>query len=113
MMRVFWIQSSQVLVKRLHLSLLRHMLAQIRLDEAGSLAMPDATIHTIGEVLEFRGEVLYRVSLPNGKEIHAHLSKELKEGNAQFEVGQRLLLEMTPYDFDGARILGLAAMQPD
>ncbi len=70
--------------------------------------MPDATIHTTGGVLESRSDVLYRVSLPNGKEILAHLGKELREGGASYEVGQSLLLEMTPYDFDGARILGLA-----
>ena len=69
--------------------------------------MPDATIHTTGEVLEAKGPVLYRVSLPNGKEILAHLGKELREDGANFEIGQSLLLEMTPYDFDGARILGL------
>ena len=73
-----------------------------------NLSMPDATIHTTGEVLEAKGPVLYRVSLPNGKEILAHLGKKLKEGGATFEVGQSLLLEMTPYDFDGARIIGLA-----
>ena len=70
--------------------------------------MPDATIHTTGEILEIRSEVLYRVSLPNGKEILAHLGKELKEAGATFEAGQSLLLEMTPFDFDGARIIGLA-----
>ena len=70
--------------------------------------MPDATIHTTGEVLEAKGPVLYRVSLPNGKEILAHLGKELKAAGTTFETGQSLLLEMTPFDFDGARILGLA-----
>lgn len=68
--------------------------------------MPDATIHTAAEVLEARSEVLYRVSLPNGKEILAHLSKELRERAASFALGDRLLVEMTPYDFDGGRILG-------
>ena len=70
--------------------------------------MPDATIHTTGEVLEIRSEVLYRVSLPNGKEILAHLGKELKECGTTYALGQSLLLEMTPYDFDGARIIGEA-----
>lgn len=68
--------------------------------------MPDATIHTAAEVLEVRSEVLYRVSLPNGKEILAHLSKELRERATSFAIGDRLLVEMTPYDFDGGRILG-------
>jgi translation initiation factor IF-1 len=70
--------------------------------------MPDATIHTLGRVLENRSPVLYRVSLPNGKIILAHLSKRLADENACFGVGDELRLELTPYDFDTARILGLA-----
>jgi translation initiation factor IF-1 len=68
--------------------------------------MPDATIHTCGKVLEHAGPVLYRVSLPNGKVILAHLSKRLADENAAFAAGDSLLLEFTPYDFDTARILG-------
>ena len=71
--------------------------------------MPDATIHTLGRVLENPGSVLYRVSLPNGKIILAHLSKSLADENATFSKGDQLLLELTPYDFDTARILGPAA----
>lgn len=70
--------------------------------------MPDATIHTLGRVLETRGPVLYRVSLPNGKVILAHLSKSLAEAGAVFSADDQLLLELTPYDFDTARILGRA-----
>ncbi len=68
--------------------------------------MPDASIHTCGKVLEQAGPVLYRVSLPNGKVILAHLSKRLTDENAAFAVDDSLLLEFTPYDFDTARILG-------
>ncbi len=68
--------------------------------------MPDASIHTHGMVQDRPGNVLYRVALPNGKSILAHLSKPLAEGHAVFEAGDRLLLELTPYDFDTARILG-------
>lgn len=69
--------------------------------------MPDATIHTLGRVLENPAPVLYRVSLPNGKIILAHLSKRLADENAVFSSDDRVLLELTPYDFDTARILGL------
>jgi translation initiation factor IF-1 len=68
--------------------------------------MPDATIHTLGRVMELAGPVLYRVSLPNGKTILAHLSKPLADQGAVFSPNQELLLELTPYDFDTARILG-------
>jgi translation initiation factor IF-1 len=70
--------------------------------------MPDATIHTHGTILENRGPVLYRVSLPNGKIILAHLSKPLTDAKASFAVQDRVLLEFTPYDFDTARILAAA-----
>lgn len=70
--------------------------------------MPDATIHTIGPILENLNPVLYRVSLPNGKKILAHLSKPLTEADAVFEAGQEVILELTPFDFEQARILGLA-----
>ncbi|MCX6878306.1 MAG: translation initiation factor IF-1 [Verrucomicrobia bacterium] len=68
--------------------------------------MPDATLHTTGPVLERLGPVLYRTELPNGKIILAHLSKRLAEAGTRFEPGQRVVLELTPYDFDQARILG-------
>jgi translation initiation factor IF-1 len=70
--------------------------------------MPDATIHTVGKVLQNLAPVLYRVELPNGKIIMAHLSKPLTLDHAVFAIGDRLILELTPYDFDNARILGLA-----
>lgn len=71
-------------------------------------AMPDAAIRTIGTILEKRNPVLYRVELPNGKEILAHLSKPLTDAKAEFADGVRVLLEMTAFDFDQARILGAA-----
>jgi translation initiation factor IF-1 len=69
--------------------------------------MPDATIHTIGNVLEKLGPILYRVELPNGKLIMAHLSKPLTMARAEFSAPDRVVLELTPYDFDQARILRL------
>ena len=70
--------------------------------------MPDATIHTVGKILKNLAPVLYRVELPNGKIIMAHLSKPLTIAHAVFAIDDRVILELTPYDFDNARILGLA-----
>lgn len=72
--------------------------------------MPDATIHTRARILAHTGPVLYRVSLPNGKIILAHLSKRLADEQAAFAVGDMLLLELTPYDFETARIIGAASL---
>ena len=70
-------------------------------------AMPDATIHTIGKILLKLAPILYRVELPNGKIIMAHLSKPLTVAKAEFSNDDRVRLELTPFDFDNARILGL------
>jgi len=70
--------------------------------------MPDATIHAVGTILENLNPVLYRVTLPNGKPILAHLSKPLTAAKAVFSIDERVVLELTPYDFDNARILGEA-----
>jgi translation initiation factor IF-1 len=72
------------------------------------IPMSDATIHAVGKVMENLNPILYRVALPNGKVILAHLSKPLTEAKRVFSIDERIVLELTAYDFDQARILGLA-----
>ena len=67
--------------------------------------MPDDPIHTVGRVLENPGPAIYRVALPNGKVVLAHVSKRVADAQTRFAVDDRVLLEFTPYDFDTARIL--------
>jgi translation initiation factor IF-1 len=69
-------------------------------------AMPEAAIETTGTVLERKGEILYRIELMNGKVVLGHLSKQLTDAGTEFPDGAAVQLEMTPYDFDQARILG-------
>lgn len=70
--------------------------------------MSDAAIHALGLIRERVRDELYWAELPNGKRVLAHLSKPLADQGARFEEGQALILEMTPYDFDTARILRMA-----
>ncbi|MEI6654463.1 MAG: hypothetical protein WCP45_06820 [Verrucomicrobiota bacterium] len=49
--------------------------------------------------------MLYRTALPNGKIILAHLSKRLVVAGTVFEPGQRVVMELTAYDFEQARLL--------
>ncbi|MBK1883285.1 hypothetical protein JIN85_12735 [Luteolibacter pohnpeiensis] len=74
--------------------------------------MPDATIHAVALLTEVLGPILYRAELPNGKRIMAHLSKPLTDAKAEFSIGQRVVVELTPFDFDSARILRLEDSQP-
>jgi translation initiation factor IF-1 len=70
--------------------------------------MPDAAIHANVRILEKLGPVLYRGELPNGKVILAHLSKALADAGREFAPESRVIVELTPYDFDQGRILRLA-----
>ncbi len=50
---------------------------------------------------------LFEVRLPNGKISLGHLSKDLKESGTSPVVGGKVELELTPFDFDSARIASL------
>ena len=64
---------------------------------------PEPPITTEGEIVECLDERSYRAALPNGKIVHAHLSKRLDQAPI-FCVGDKVPLELTPYDFSRARI---------
>lgn len=67
--------------------------------------MPDPTIHASAKLISRLGEILYRAELPNGKVIMAHLSKPLTDEKAVFEEGEEVVVELTAFDFDSARII--------
>lgn len=49
-----------------------------------------------------------QVLLPNGKHTLGHLSRELREENPTLRTGMKVQLEMTPFDFDKARIVSIS-----
>jgi translation initiation factor IF-1 len=74
--------------------------------------MTDPPITASGLLLEQIGPILYRATLPNGKPVLAHLSKPLTDAGVSFAPGTQVHLELTPYDFDIARITG-TTMAPE
>ncbi len=63
------------------------------------------------EVLEFEGVVTellpnatFRVKLDNGHEILAHTSGRMRKNRIRVLAGDRVLVEMTPYDLSRGRI---------
>ncbi|MFD0894826.1 hypothetical protein KBB96_04585 [Luteolibacter ambystomatis] len=68
----------------------------------------DPPVRTIATIEKPVGPNLYHAALPNGKIVIAHLSKPLLEEQTTFEAGQQVHVELTPYDFDTARIMRLA-----
>ena len=70
--------------------------------------VPSEPIITTGEVLLVYSDRAYEVSLPNGKKVIAHLAKALEAQKAEIVPGAKVTLEMTPFDFEKARIAEIA-----
>ena len=63
------------------------------------------------EIIEFEGEVidtlpntLFKVRLENGHEIIAHISGKMRKHYIRILTGDKVKVEMTPYDLSKGRI---------
>ena len=63
------------------------------------------------EIIEFEGEVidtlpntLFKVRLENGHEIIAHISGKMRKHYSRILTGDKVKVEMTPYDLSKGRI---------
>lgn len=64
-----------------------------------------------GEVLEIEGTVkavmkgtTFRVQLDNGHEVLAHISGKMRKNFIRLNVGDRVKMDMSPYDLSKGRI---------
>lgn len=69
--------------------------------------MPTEPIITKGEVLKIFSDRAYQVALPNGKKVVAHPAKNMLARKQEIIPGAIVRLEMTPFDFEKARIADL------
>ena len=65
------------------------------------------------EVLEFEGQVaellpnaMFRVQLDNDHEVLAHTSGKMRKNRIRVLAGDKVLVEMTPYDLTSCRRSG-------
>lgn len=61
-------------------------------------------IEVVGRVIEVLPNTLCRVELPNGHHILAHRSSKMRMGFVRIETGDRVTVEMSPYDMSKGRI---------
>jgi translation initiation factor IF-1 len=61
-------------------------------------------IETEGAVSELLPNAMYRVLLDNGHEVLAHSAGKLRRRHIRILVGDRVSVEMTPYDMTKGRI---------
>lgn len=62
-------------------------------------------IEVEGEVLECLPNTLFRVKLPNGRITLCHLSGKMRLNFIRIMPGDKVRLEMTPYDATKGRII--------
>ena len=61
-------------------------------------------IELIGCVSQVLPGTMFRVTLPNGHEVLAHISGKMRKNFIRISVGDRVKVEMSPYDLGKARI---------
>ncbi len=67
------------------------------------MAKKDA-IEVEGRVVELLPNTMFRVELPNGHRVLAHISGKMRLHFIRILPGDKILLEMSPYDLTKARI---------
>lgn len=58
-----------------------------------------------GEVLESLPSSMFRVKLPNGHVILCHISGRIRKHYIRILTGDRVIVEMSPYDLTKGRIV--------
>ncbi len=58
-----------------------------------------------GKVVETLPNAVFRVQLENGHEVMAHISGKIRMNFIRILPGDRVLLELSPYDLSRGRIL--------
>jgi len=61
-------------------------------------------IELTGAVTQVLPGTMFRVALPNGHEVLAHISGKMRKHFIRISVGDFVRLEMSPYDVNRARI---------
>lgn len=65
----------------------------------------DDVIQMEGRVLENLPSTTFKVELENGHKVHAHISGKMRKNYIKILPGDRVTVEMTPYDLSKARIV--------
>ena len=61
-------------------------------------------IELVGTVSQVLPGTMFRVALPNKHEVLAHISGKMRKNFIRISVGDRVNIQMSPYDLNKARI---------
>jgi translation initiation factor IF-1 len=65
----------------------------------------EQSIELEGTILAVLAGTMFRVELDNKHQVLAHISGKMRKRFIRLTVGDRVKLEMSPYDLDKARIV--------
>jgi translation initiation factor IF-1 len=61
-------------------------------------------IELVGTVTQVLPGTMFRVALPNGHEVLGHISGKMRKNFIRISVGDKVKVQMSPYDLGKARI---------
>lgn len=67
--------------------------------------MAEQVIETEGRIVAVLAGTMFRVELDNKHQVLAHISGKMRKRFIRLTNGDRVKLEMSPYDLDKARIV--------
>lgn len=65
----------------------------------------EETVQMEGEVVDLLPNMTFKVKLDNGLEVLAHLCGKMRMRNIRVLVGDKVTLELSPYDLSKGRIV--------
>ncbi len=65
----------------------------------------EETLQMEGEVIDLLPNMTFKVKLGNGLEVLAHLCGKMRMRNIRVLVGDKVTLELSPYDLSKGRIV--------
>jgi translation initiation factor IF-1 len=68
------------------------------------LVAKEDPIELTGSVTQVLPGTMFRVALPNGHEVLAHISGKMRKHFIRISVGDKVNVQMSPYDLGKARI---------
>ena len=84
-----------------HATVIRLLFSNLRTENYGS----DDAIEVTGVVVKVLPATMYRVRLENGHEVLAHISGKMRKFFIKIAAGDRVTLEISPYDLTKGRII--------
>ena len=69
------------------------------------MAKKDGVIEIEGSIVEALPNAMFRVELTNGHRVLAHISGKMRKRWIRLTLGDRVRMEMSPYDLEKARIV--------